>query len=52
MREAGFDEAAADPDDVAGGPLILGGAAVPEESEEVLRKCISILIVDWGLVRL
>ncbi len=52
MREADFDEAAADPDDVAGSPLILGGAAVPEESEEVLWKCISILIVECGLVRL
>ncbi len=46
VREADFDEAAANPDDGAGGPLILGGAAVPEESEEVLWRCVSISIVE------
>ena len=50
--EADFDEAAADPDYIARSPLILGGATVPEEGEEVLWKCISISIVEWRLVRL
>ena len=36
MCEADFDEASADPDDVAGGPFLLRGAGVPEEGEEVL----------------
>ena len=46
--EADFDEAAADPDDVAGGPLVLGGTAVPEESEEVLWEWISGLHSGMG----
>lgn len=43
VGEADFDEAPADPDDVAGGPFVLGGAAVPEEGEEVLWECVSYL---------
>ena len=45
---ADFDEAAADPDDVAGGPFFLGGAAVPEEGKEVLGGVFSVLMVEWG----
>ena len=44
MREADFDETAADPDDVAGGPFLLRGAAVPEEGEEVLGGVVSVFI--------